>query len=215
MLKYKTMNLAIRPMQLADIKQVKEIDRQAFPTLETSLSFKRELNNAIAKYIVVYESDNDTEAAIEEKRNSLLNRAIDGIKKLAFGPSPTKEKIVGFAGVWFMAGEAHLITIAVRQANRGLSIGEYLLAAVLDIAIDSKAGFATLEVRSSNQTAQSLYEKYGFIKTGKRKGYYSDTREDAIIMTTDDINTEDFKTRFEQLKKDLLKQIAIKVEHLF
>jgi len=210
------MKLAIRPMQPADIKQVKEIDRQAFPTLESSLSFKKELRNQIARYIIVYEPDNKNEALASETVNdSIFSRTINRIKQLTLGPPPTKQNIVGFAGVWFMAGEAHLITIAVREAYRGLRVGEYLLAAVIDIAIEYKAGFATLEVRSSNQTAQSLYEKYGFTKTGKRKGYYSDTREDAIIMTTSDINSDDFRSSFDQLRKDLLKQIATKVEHLF
>jgi len=216
MLKCKTMKLAIRAMQPADIKQVKEIDRQAFPTLETSLSFKKELRNEIARYIIAYEPDNkDEKTSTPIANESSFSRTISKIKMLALGPPPTKQNIVGFAGVWFMAGEAHLITIAVREAYRGLSVGEYLLAAVIEIAIENKAGFATLEVRSSNQAAQSLYEKYGFAKTGKRKGYYSDTREDAIVMTTDDINTDDFRSRFKQLKEDLLKQIATKVEHLF
>jgi len=195
------MKLFIRPMRPADVNQVKEIDRQAFPTLETSLSFKKELRNEIAKYIVAYEPDNESRTpSLQTTNESAFSRTIHKIRMLALGPPPTKQNIVGFAGVWFMAGEAHLITIAVREAYRGLSVGEYLLAAMIEIAIEAKAGFATLEVRSSNQAAQSLYEKYGFIKTGRRKGYYSDTREDAIIMTTDDINTEDFKTRFEQLK---------------
>jgi len=216
MLKYKIMKLSIRPMRPADVNQVKEIDRQAFPTLETSLSFKKELRNEIARYIVAYEPDNENRTlSLQTTNDSAFSRTIRKIRTLALGPPPTKQNIVGFAGVWFMAGEAHLITIAVRKAYRGLSVGEYLLAAVINIAIEAKAGFVTLEVRSSNQAAQSLYEKYGFAKTGKRKGYYSDTREDAIIMTTDGISTEDFKTRFEQLKSYLLKQIATKVEHLF
>lgn len=209
MLKYITMNLSIRPMQLADIKQVQEIDRQAFPTLETSLSFKRELNNAIAKYIVVYELGDNAKVAIKGKRDSIFMRAIDSIRQLAFGPPPTKQNIVGFAGVWFIVAEAHLITIAVREAYRGLSIGEYLLTAILDIAIDAKASFATLEVRSSNQAAQALYEKYGFVKNGRRKGYYSDTKEDAIIMTTSNINSEDFQSRFQRLKRQLFNRMAL------
>ena len=205
MLKCKTMKLSIRPMQPTDIKQVKEIDRQAFPTLETSLSFKKELRNEIARYIVAYEPANESRTPpVETTNESVFSRTIHKIRMLALGPPPTKQSIVGFAGVWFMAGEAHLITIAVREAHRGLSVGEYLLAAVIEIAIEAKAGFVTLEVRSSNQAAQSLYEKYGFAKTGKRKGYYSDTREDAIIMTTDGINTEDFKNRFEQIKNNCL-----------
>ncbi|MFC1978839.1 ribosomal protein S18-alanine N-acetyltransferase [Chloroflexota bacterium] len=204
------MKLSMRPMQPADIKQVKEIDRQAFPTLETSLSFKKELRNEIARYIVAYELDKDDKSpSIQTAKDSVFSRAIFKIRMLALGPPPTKQNIVGFAGVWFMAGEAHLITIAVREVYRGLSVGEYLLAAVIDIAIDAKARFTTLEVRSSNQTAQSLYKKYGFTTTGRRKGYYSDTREDAIIMTTSDINSDDFLSRFKQLKRQLFNKMAL------
>jgi len=196
-------------MQPADIKQVKEIDLQAFPALETSLSFKKELRNEIAKYIVAYEPNNRYEKATVPLANkSIFSRMIKNIKLLAIGPPPTKQNIVGFAGVWFMAGDAHLITIAVRENYRGFSVGEYLLAAVIEIAIETKAGFVTLEVRSSNSAAQSLYQKYGFIKAGKRKGYYSDTREDAIIMTTSDINSNDFTTRFKHLKNHLLQRFA-------
>lgn len=203
------MNLAIRPMQLADIKQVKEIDRQAFPTLETSLSFKRELRNEIARYIVAYELDNSGTDSPVTTSDSIFSRTIQKLRMLTLGPPPTKQRIVGFAGVWFMAREAHLITIAVRESYRGISVGEYLLAAVIDVAIETKAGFVTLEVRSSNQTAQSLYEKYGFMKTGERKGYYSDTRENAIIMTTSDINSDGYCNRFKRLKEQLLKKIAL------
>ncbi|MFC1906102.1 ribosomal protein S18-alanine N-acetyltransferase [Chloroflexota bacterium] len=205
------MNLAIRPMQLADIKQVKEIDQQAFPTLETSLSLKRELRNEIARYIVVYELGSDGKTIKTKKtKRSIFSKTLSGIAKFALGPTPTKQNVVGFAGIWFMAGEAHLITIAVREGYRGFSVGEYLLTAVIDTATEYKAKLVTLEVRGSNTTAQSLYEKYGFYASGKRKQYYSDTKEDAIIMTTEDINSEEFQTRFAQLKKGLLKQITKK-----
>jgi len=203
------MNLAIRPMQPADIKQVKEIDKQAFPTLETSISFKRELRNEIARYIVVYEPGSDEETTgTPSKNGSIINRALSSISQFVLGPAPTKQNIVGFAGIWFMAGEAHLITIAVRDGYRGLSVGEYLITAVIDTAIQYKAGLVTLEVRSSNKAAQSLYEKYGLYASGKRKHYYSDTKEDAIIMTTGDINAEEFQTTFRQLKNQLLIRFA-------
>jgi ribosomal-protein-alanine N-acetyltransferase len=203
------MNLAVRPMQLADIKQVREIDRQAFPSLETSVSFKRELHNEIAKYIVAYEPGNSDEVAADQKTGgSVFSRTLGRILQFALGPAPTSQKIVGFAGIWLMAGEAHLITIAVREDYRRLSVGEYLLQAVINTALQNQASLVTLEVSTSNTAAQSLYEKYGLYASGRRKQYYSDTGEDAIIMTTDDINTEEFKKRFVLLKNQLLKRFA-------
>jgi ribosomal-protein-alanine N-acetyltransferase len=61
---------------------------------------------------------------------------------------------------------------------------------------------ATLEVRMSNQAAQKLYEKYGFKPAGVRKGYYTDNREDALIMTTSPINTPEYAALLETLRRD-------------
>ena len=199
----KTMNLAIRTMQKPDIRQVEEIDRQAFPTLETSVSYRRELKNSIARYIVAYEPNGHTEDHAVKGHKSLLKRTLDKIGLLLLGEASTKDKIVGFAGVWFLAGEAHLITFAVRDGYRGAHIGEYLLCAVLDTAIKFRASLVTLEVRLSNITAQRLYQKYGFTQRGYRKNYYSDTKESALIMTNDSINKKDFRTRLANMKKHI------------
>ncbi|MGH2435444.1 MAG: ribosomal protein S18-alanine N-acetyltransferase, partial [bacterium] len=59
-----------------------------------------------------------------------------------------------------------------------------------------------LEVRKSNQTAQALYRKYGFREIGTRKGYYSDNREDAIVMWTGNLRERDFQARLAELRKD-------------
>ena len=197
----KTMNLAIRTMQKPDIRQVEEIDRQAFPTLETSVSYRRELKNSIARYIVAYEPNGHIEECPGDGNKPLLKRALHKIGRLILGEPPTKDNIVGFAGIWFLAGEAHLITFAVRDGYRRSHIGEYLLCAVLDTAIKYKARLVTLEVRLSNLAAQRLYQKYGFSQRGYRKNYYSDTKESALIMTNDSINNKDFRTKFDKMKK--------------
>ena len=59
----------------------------------------------------------------------------------------------------------------------------------------------TLEARVSNHVAQSLYEKYGFSNVGIRKNYYTDDREDAVIMTTDRVDTADYQEKFAQLQQ--------------
>jgi ribosomal-protein-alanine N-acetyltransferase len=100
-----------------------------------------------------------------------------------------------------MAGEAHITTIGVRQAYQRLGIGELLLISTIDLALIRQAEVITLEVRLSNTAAQELYQKYGFTKRGVRRGYYTDNREDAVIMTTDTLTSAPFQSQFQLLKR--------------
>lgn len=92
------------------------------------------------------------------------------------------QRIVGYCGMWVIAPEAHITTLAVEPQYRRRGIGERLLAALLEAAQDMGADRATLEVRESNVAAQSLYRKYGFEAVAYLRGYYPDTREDAVVM---------------------------------
>jgi ribosomal-protein-alanine N-acetyltransferase len=112
-----------------------------------------------------------------------------------------KEHIVGLAGFWIMAGEAHITSIAVRLAYQRRGIGEQLFIFLIDLAQKLNARILTLEVRASNVAAQNLYSKYGFAGVGLRRGYYSDNREDAILMSTEEITSASFQARFQKLKQ--------------
>jgi len=113
------------------------------------------------------------------------------------------ETVVGYAGMWHMVDEAHITTFAIHPAWRRRRIGERLLIALLDLARNRRAREATLEVRLSNLPARRLYEKYGFRPVGLRPNYYSDDREDALIMTTESIGTERMNARIERLRAAL------------
>jgi len=110
------------------------------------------------------------------------------------------ERIVAYGGLWLMADEGHITTFAVHPAWRRRRIGERLLLAMLDLAVDRGAREATLEVRLSNLPARRLYEKYGFRPVGLRPRYYSDDGEDALIMTTETLSSPAMRTRLEALK---------------
>ena len=94
----------------------------------------------------------------------------------------TDSMVVGFAGVLIIAGEGTLSNIAVHPDFRRNKIGERLLKSLIDNSEFLGYKDITLEVRSSNEAAKTLYIKYGFKEEGIRKGYYQDNREDAIIM---------------------------------
>ncbi|WP_373897971.1 ribosomal protein S18-alanine N-acetyltransferase [Haloimpatiens sp. FM7315] len=89
--------------------------------------------------------------------------------------------LVGYAGIWIIVDEAHIISIAVHPEYRGAGISNKLMSKLIEICIENKVPNITLEVRKSNIKAQNLYRKFGFLEEGQRKKYYSDG-EDALIM---------------------------------
>lgn len=91
-------------------------------------------------------------------------------------------KIVGYVGIWFVAGEGHITNVAVHSDYRGQKIGDILIKHLVKMCEDNNIFAMTLEVRVSNIVAQNLYKKYGFKLAGIRKEYYSDNKEDAMIM---------------------------------
>ena len=110
------------------------------------------------------------------------------------------DAIVGFAGLWLMVDEAHVTTFAIHPDWRRQHLGERLLMAVLDVAMDRRAVEATLEVRLSNLPARRLYEKFGFRPVGIRPRYYTDNNEDALIMTTDRLDGRLMAERLARLR---------------
>ena len=113
------------------------------------------------------------------------------------------ETVAAYGGMWLMVDEAHITTFAVHPAWRRQRIGERLLLAFLDVAIDRGAHEATLEVRLSNLAARKLYEKYGFRPVGLRPRYYTDDQEDALIMTTAPLSEPAMRERIERLRAEL------------
>ncbi|MFC1637447.1 ribosomal protein S18-alanine N-acetyltransferase [Candidatus Margulisiibacteriota bacterium] len=85
--------------------------------------------------------------------------------------------IVGYIGTERIAGETHIINMAVHPDSQGKGIGKELLKAVLN---DPDVVF--LEVRASNVPAQKVYQHFGFKNVGLRENYYSDNNEDAYIL---------------------------------
>ena len=207
------MSYYIRPVTRQDLDDVTEIDREAFPTQWPPSDYGYEFKNQMAHYIVACDSGQTVETrpvkTSSGKFRAWLSRLFGGSGPSPPSAPPDRHYIVGFAGFWVMAGEAHITSIAVREKYRRRSIGELLLAAVIDEALKLSADVVTLEVRVSNTAAQNLYLKYGFKRVGERRKYYLDrgptgeTREDAFIMTTDTIRSEEYQALFQRLKEEL------------
>lgn len=149
----------IRPMTVDDIGAVVAIDRLSFPNPWPERSYTYELQYNPSSRLFVAEASEEGEP-----------------------------KVVGFVGFWFVIDEAHISTVAVHPNFRGYKIGDRLFAKALAAAKEMGGCIVTLEVRQSNQVARSLYRKYGFKKVGRRKRYYRDNNEDAILMTLEDLD---------------------------
>lgn len=91
-------------------------------------------------------------------------------------------QVVGYGGFWMILNDGHITNIAVLPSFRGCDIGKALLFSLMSNAYALGADRMTLEVRPSNVVARALYESFGFVEAGCRKGYYQDNNEDAIIM---------------------------------
>ena len=190
-------------MAQADVRQVAEIERQAFPTLFPPTPFRRELAKRNASYLVAFEERGAAKHPGPEVAQVEMRGRVAGLARLAGSmlgkSSQVEEAIAGFIGLWYMVDEAHVVSVGVGTEHRGCGIGELLLMSAIEQALARQAAVVTLEVRPSNSAAINLYSKYGFTEQGLRKAYYSDNREDALIMTTDPIQRPSYRERLGDL----------------
>ena len=198
-----TMPFAVRPLREADIPQVRAVEKQAFSTLFPPTSFRRELGNRAARYWVVEKRDGAEKLPSSRPQGGIVRRILRHATSVHARryQDDSSRTIVGFLGTWYAVDQAHIVSVGVADGYRRRGIGELLLIAAVEHAAARNAETITLEVRKSNTAARALYEKYGFIEQGLRKRYYSDNREDALIMTTDSIQMESYAVEVAALKE--------------
>jgi ribosomal-protein-alanine N-acetyltransferase len=95
------------------------------------------------------------------------------------------EQLAGYFLIMFAVDEAHLLDVAVSADRQGAGLGRYLLDRIAARARGTGMSSVLLEVRPSNLRALEVYERYGYVQIGRRKGYYpahEGQREDAIVM---------------------------------
>ncbi|MCI9070933.1 ribosomal protein S18-alanine N-acetyltransferase [Clostridium sp.] len=120
--------------------------------------------------------------AIPWTLDSITNELNNPSAKYIIAENLETNEVIGFVGVWIIAGEGDITNIAVNPKYRKHGVASNLLLNLLDICKSLNCNDITLEVRESNIPAQNLYKKFDFKEEGIRKGYYSDNGENAIIM---------------------------------
>ena len=168
--------IAIRAMTRGDVRAVRRLERAAYGSANPRTAFERELRNGLAGYLVAVDAAEDGAQPARQGRFAWLRR------RLGFREGPP---ILGFAGAWYTHEQLHLVTIAVDPRAQRRGIGLALVRAVRELAIESELDSIALEVRASNAGAIRLYEQCGFRRAGRLRNYYSDNREDAIVMLLD------------------------------
>jgi ribosomal-protein-alanine N-acetyltransferase len=193
----------LRRMTRADVPQVMDIERESFPSMWPQTAYSRELRNRLARYFVLVEAGGD-EGGQSRPSTSFLRRAMRRLLRKKEKAPPTRRLIIGLVGVWLMIDQAHVVTIAVREAFRRQGAGGLLLFAAMEVAFAENMESVTLEYRRDNEPARALYEKFGFLSVGVRPHYYTDTNEDAVIMTTPPLKSKSYREKYERLKSQYL-----------
>jgi [ribosomal protein S18]-alanine N-acetyltransferase len=110
-------------------------------------------------------------------------------------------EIVGYAGLFRAVDDGHITTVAVDPAWQRQGIATRMLVALARGAAERGCANLTLEVRMSNAGAQVLYQRFGFVPAGVRKGYYPETREDALVMWANDIDSASYAARLDGIEQ--------------
>lgn len=142
-------------------------------------------------------------------KSSFYDEMANNLAKYYTAKTPAGE-LVGYAGTWHIIDEGHITTIAVKKEFLRNHIGEAIIQRIIDDCYKNGVKYLTLEVRVSNTAAIKLYEKYGFQSLGTRKGYYQDNNEDALIMWTENIFYDKFKTKYQENVEKLQSLIEIR-----
>jgi [ribosomal protein S18]-alanine N-acetyltransferase len=109
------------------------------------------------------------------------------------------KEVVGYGGIMCYGDEAHVTTIAVDPSQQRRKIGTRLLYELVEESIKLGARAVSLEVRWTNSGAQDLYAKFGFRPVGRRKNYYQETNEDALVMWVDEIRSAQYRRRLDSI----------------
>lgn len=197
--------LELHPLTQQDLDAVVALDQLCFGGLWTKSGYERELESPCSQMLVLEahlasqgsEFPHQSSVALTSNQSANLPTAL-----------PPETSIVGLGCLWSILEEAHITILAVHPDYRHQGFGQLLLYALLRDAKRRRLEWATLEVKPSNQAALSLYHKFGFKEAGRRRRYYKDTGEDALILWRSGLQTKEFEETLTNCEQQIKPSLA-------
>ncbi|MEG3870387.1 ribosomal protein S18-alanine N-acetyltransferase [Microcoleus sp. Z1_B5] len=194
--------LQIKHLAAEHLNSAVELDRLCFGGLWAIEGYRRELDSPNSDLLGLWTWETDD-------CESAQNRAGTETPPLQIPPT-----LIGIGCLWAILEEAHIIMLAIHPQFQGQGLGQALLLALLKSACERQLERATLEVRESNLAAVYLYKKFGFKEAGRRKRYYEDTGEDALVMWRSGLEKPEFQQYLTVEKREMCDRLHQKNWHL-
>jgi [ribosomal protein S18]-alanine N-acetyltransferase len=163
--------ITLQPLTADLLPAALELDRRCLGSIWSRDGYLREIDSP----------NSDLWVFVEEKAKGGGQRAAG------------EDRILALGCAWAIVDEAHITLLAVDPDYQRQGLGQAMLLALLKRAQRRGLERSTLEVRASNQVALALYQKFGFQEAGRRKKYYQDNGEDALILWRGSLQYPQFK----------------------
>ena len=181
--------ITIKKMSLKHISSVVELDRLCFGGLWSAQGYQRELESPNSDMLILVISQN-----AEDSNEEVFFKSSNFQSQITYN----HQSIIGIGCLWAILEEAHITILGIHPQYQRLSFGQLLLYTLMRSAWERGLERATLEVAASNISALSLYYKFGFQDVGRRRRYYQQTGEDALILWRGHLHEPEFEeTLFE------------------
>ncbi|WRH66898.1 MAG: ribosomal protein S18-alanine N-acetyltransferase [Planktothrix sp. GU0601_MAG3] len=177
--------LELKPLTENQLSAVVELDQRCLGGLWTKDGYQREIESPNSDLIIWKREEKTGDQEPKKEEFQLPQIELTDVETLS-------DQLIGIGCLWAILEEAHITILAIDPEYQGKGLGQALLFQLLVSAWKRKLERATLEVKVSNQPAINLYRKFGFKEAGRRKGYYQDTGEDALILWRGDLHHPHF-----------------------
>ena len=176
--------LEIKHLAPEHLPDAVELDRLCFGGIWAIEGYRRELESPNSDLLGLW---------MWEIEESELGQNRAGTVRLRSPYTGAPPLLIGMGCLWAILEEAHITMLAIHPQFQRQGLGQALLLGLLKSACDRQLERSTLEVRDSNLAAVSLYKKFGFKEAGRRKRYYEDTGEDALVMWRSGLEKPEFQ----------------------
>ena len=206
--------LEIKHLAPEHLPDAVELDRLCFGGLWAIEGYRREIDSPNSDLLGLWAWETEDSESAHNQADTHHPPLLQ-IRARTHHPPPLQvpPMLIGLGCLWAILEEAHITILAIDPRFQGQGLGQALLLALLKSAHDRQLERSTLEVRASNLAAVSLYKKFGFKEAGRRKRYYEDTGEDALVMWRSGLEKPEFQEYLAGKKRQMRDRLQQKKWH--